>query len=118
MDLRLDPSVAKGYKNRSQIARRISEEWANRNLYCLACTTEGVKVERANTPVIDYQCPRCGASYQLKSKRGRFGRTVSNSAYAPKMDAICDGRAPHYVFLQYSSASWQVTDMFVLPATS
>ena len=39
MDLRLESSVAKGYKSQSQIARRISEEWADRNLYCLACTS-------------------------------------------------------------------------------
>ena len=115
MDLRLDPSVAIGYKNKSQTARRITEEWAARNLFCLACSSERVEAEKTNTPVRDYWCPTCSASYQLKSKNGSFGGTVSNSAYAPKMAAIADGSAPHYAFLQYSSVSWQVTDLFVLP---
>ena len=115
MDLRLDPSVAIGYKNKSQVARRISEEWAARNLYCLVCTSAKVNLERTNTPVRDYRCPGCGASYQLKSKKGLFGAAVSNSAYGPKMAAISHGTAPHYVFLQYSSAIWRVTDLFALP---
>jgi type II restriction enzyme len=31
------------------------------------------------------------------------------------MAAIEDGRVPHYAFLQYSRATWTVTDLFVVP---
>ena len=115
MDIYLDPTVAKGYKSGSQVARRITEDWASRNFFCLACTAERVRSERTNAPVTDYRCPSCDAAYQLKSTKGSFGSTVQNSAYGPKMDAIANGNAPHYAFLEYSRPDWQVTNLFVLP---
>lgn len=51
----------------------------------------------------------------MKSTQGRFGGSVSNSAYQPKMDAIQRGEAPHYLFLSYSASTWAVTDLFVVP---
>lgn len=111
----MNPSLAEGYSSRSQAARRITEDWASRNLFCLACASDRVTPERPNAPVTDYRCPECGAAYQLKSVKGSFGSTVSNSAYAPKLAAILNDRAPHYAFLQYSEPAWLVTDLFVLP---
>ena len=115
MDLRLNTATAVSYKSQSQAVRRISENWAAGNLFCIACPSDRVLSEPANTPVRDYTCPGCGAAYQLKSKNGKFGPVVQNSAFAPKMAAIMDGRATHYAFLQYSRASWRVTDLFVVP---
>lgn len=115
MDLRLDLTVAEGYKNPSQIARRLTEDWATRNLYCLACTSAHLDAARANTAVWDYSCSSCGALYQLKGQNKPFGRRVSNSEYYTKMQAIAAGRAPHYAFLQYSIPAEAVTDLFVVP---
>ena len=115
MDLRLDPTVAAGYTSRSQVARLITEDWASRNLFCVACLSDEVNSERANTPVTDYRCPVCGTTYQLKSRNGSFGSVVNNSGYEKKLAAILGGTAPHYAFIQYSSAIWQVTDLFVIP---
>ena len=115
MNLVLNPNSAEGYRSRSQAARRITEEWATRNLFCLACSTDKLVAERPNTPVRDYICPTCNATYQLKSKNGFFGQVVQNSAYMAKMTAIEDGRVPHYAFLQYSRSTWSVTDLFVVP---
>jgi len=97
MDLLLDPSIADAYKSRSQAARRMTEDWATSNLFCPACSSNRVLSELPNTPVRDYTCPECRAGYQLKSQNGVFGRSVHNSAYAPKMAAIEEGRAPHHV---------------------
>ena len=116
MDLRLNSSVAGMYKSQSQAARRMTEDWATNNLFCVACLADHVLAEPANTPVKDYTCPDCSAAYQLKSKSGKFGQIVQNSAYAPKMSAIEDGRVPHYAFLQYSRDTWSVTDLFIVPA--
>lgn len=116
MNLLLNPAAAEGYQSASQIARRLTEEWATDNLYCIACQSDRLLCEPANTPVRDFACPKCGANYQLKSKNGAFGQVVQNSAYEPKMAAIADGRVPHYAFLQYSRATWSVTDLFVVPA--
>ena len=115
MELLLTAATAELYKSRSQAARRMTEDWAATNLFCLACSSDRVLSEPANTPVRDYTCPDCGATYQLKSNNGAFGRVVQNSAYAPKMAAIEDGWVPHYAFLQYSRATWTVTDLFVVP---
>ena len=115
MDLCLDMAVAEGYTSKSQIARRITEDWATRNMYCLACACDRLTAARNNAAVLDYFCPECEASYQLKSKKSQFGRTIANSAYDRKASAIETGRVPHYAFLQYSPALAQVTDLFVIP---
>ena len=40
---------------------------------------------------------------------------VQNSGFEKKLAAISGGTAPHYAFLQYSSAIWEVSDLFVIP---
>ena len=115
MDLSLNMTVAEEYKSPSQISRRVSEDWATRNLYCLACASNHLDAAKAGTAVWDYSCLNCGALYQLKGKNGRFGGKVVNSQYDVKMRAINEGRAPHYAFLQYSISDSKVTDLFVLP---
>ncbi len=97
------------------MARRLTEDWATRNLYCLACASAHLDAARANTAVWDYSCSTCGALYQLKSHDRPFGRRVSNSQYDLKMRAIAQGRAPHYAFLQYSIPDAAVVDLFVVP---
>lgn len=115
MNLNLNPAVGDIYKSRSQRARAITEDWAARNLFCVACPSPSVIAESPNTRVRDFTCPECESAYQLKAKNGRLGRSVSNSAYGPKIEAIEAGRVPHYAFLQYSSTAWRVTDLFVVP---
>ena len=115
MNLMMDASLGLQYKSQSQVARRVTEDWAAGNLYCVACPSNRLVSEPANRPVHDYSCPECSATYQLKSKNGRFGRSVHNSAYGPKIQAITQGRVPHYTFLQYSRLDWTVTDLFVVP---
>ena len=115
MDLSLNMSLAEGYTNKAQVARRITEDWATRNMYCLACASDRLIPARPNAPVLDYVCPHCETAYQLKSKDGRFGSKVNNSAYAKKVAAIEMGQVPHYAFLQYSPARALVTDLFLIP---
>ena len=115
MDLSLNLAVADGLKSQSQIARRITEDWAERNLFCLACSSEELIADRPGTPVRDFACPLCGTSYQLKSKNGRHGKVIANSAYCPKITAIRQGIAPNYAFLDYSRYNLLVTNLFVVP---
>ena len=116
MDLRLNPAVAEGLRSRSQIARRITEDWAERNLFCLGCPSEGLAANKPGTPVRDFTCPICSASYQLKSKNGHHGSVIANSAYHPKIAVIRSGAAPNYAFLDYSRNELLVTGLFVVPA--
>ena len=115
MDLHLNLSVADGLKSQSQIARRITEDWAERNLFCLACSSEELVADKPSTPVHDFTCPVCETSYQLKSKNGRHGNVIANSAYCPKIAAIRQGTAPNYAFLDYSRKELLVTNLFVVP---
>lgn len=115
MDLRLDASVSEGYTSGSQWARRVTESWASRELYCWGCRSPRLSAHRANTKVEDYVCPNCNRRIQLKAKAGRIGRSVANSAYASKMEAIRANRAPDYAFLGYHRRELQVADLFVVP---
>lgn len=115
MDLRLNLAVAEGLRSQSQIARRITEDWAERNLFCLSCSSEKLVADRPGTPVRDFTCPLCNTSYQLKSKNGRHGRVIANSAYCPKINAIRQGVAPNYAFLDYSRSHLLVTNLFIVP---
>ena len=108
-------SVAQGLTNGSQIARKITEDWAARNLFCLSCPSDDLTAERPGTPVTDFSCPQCGTRYQLKSKNGRHSNVVVNSAYHPKISAIRQGQAPNYAFLDYDRSTLSVTGLFVVP---
>ena len=115
MHLQMDASAAAGYVSHSQAARRITEQWAKENLFCLGCSSDKLLAQTTNTPVIDFACPGCGQTYQLKSKNGSFGNSTPNSAYEPKMRAISEGRAPNYVFLQYARETWTISNLFIVP---
>ena len=115
MDLNLDRAIGNRYSSLSQKARVITQDWAGKNFYCVACPSSSIQLDPENTAVRDFSCPSCESTYQLKAKAGRFGHTVNNSAYSPKIEAIETGRVPNYAFLQYSRSNWQVTDLFVIP---
>lgn len=115
MHLGLNMILGEGYKSPAQKARRVSEDWATQNLYCLACSSSYLESAKPNAAVLDFWCPACRASYQLKCKKGKFGRRVTNSQYDVKMRAIERGEAPHYAFLQYSIQTAKVTELFIIP---
>ena len=115
MDLSLDPTLGLRYKSLSQKVRVITERWGEANLFCPACPAENLNPLPPGTRVEDYRCGRCDARFQLKCKKGRFGRSVTNSAFRAKMDAVQGGRAPHYLFLSYAEPAWVVTDLFAVP---
>lgn len=115
MDLRLDADLARAYKSPAQIARVVTEDWARREMFCMACNADHVAPERAGAKVIDYHCSKCAVRYQLKAKAGWFSAKVTNSAYEPKIQAIQTGRAPAYGFLSYDRSAWLVTNFFVVP---
>ena len=115
MNLELDPTVAGNYRSASYVAGLATELWATNNLYCINCPSEILTREVPNSPVKDFSCPLCTATYQLKAKNGRHGRKVANSAFDQKVAAIDQGLVPHYAFLDYSRTRWKVTGLFIVP---
>ena len=112
----MDPTQGLGYASARQQARRITEAWAEHNLFCVACTADSLRRAKDNRPVWDFQCSDCGSRYQLKSSKAPFKAKVANSAYEKKMEAITNGVVPHYAFLHYREHSWTALDLFVIPS--
>ena len=111
--------LSRGFTSNSQIARRVTKNWAARNLFCIACDADKLWPMPNNAVVSDFNCPNCSSKYQLKSKGGPFGLKVANSEYSKKIAAIEQGNVPHYAFLQYLPVApklWLVRDVFVIPS--
>ena len=115
MDIQMDPSVATGYTSLSQVARKVTGDWATRNLFCPACDWERLSPTAPNLTMLGFHCPECRASFRLRGKSGPFGHAVANSAYRTKIAAILRGDSPHYAFLQYRAADWTVQRLFLVP---
>ncbi len=109
----MDPSKTEGFKSPSQKAKNVTEDWAQHQLYCLGCGKR--EFDYVNHPVLDFACHYCDEKYELKSKKGKFGNRVLNSAYGKKIEAISSGSNPSFLFLQYELSTWTITDLFALP---
>ena len=115
LELILNPSLAKNYKSKSQIARVLTEAWFDENMYCPACPSNDLEPLPDNTKVLDFLCPKCGEKFQLKSKSTKFGNVVSNSAYNVKIQKIRAGLAPNYAFLKYDIKDYMVESLMIIP---
>jgi type II restriction enzyme len=114
MNLQCRIELAAGYKSGAQIARVLTEEWAARELYCPACDSNRLSPSRANTPAIDFECPRCAQLFQLKSLRNWNPRKVVDAGYDAMIRAIRADRVPNLLVLQYSSA-WIIRNLMLIP---
>jgi type II restriction enzyme len=114
MNLDMNASLSEGYRSKCQIARCITEDWGERNLFCMACPSNRLSRTAANTSVFDFQCAKCAAKYQLKSSAKWSERSIPDSAYDTMIRAIGDDRAPHLLVLQYSP-SWTVRNLLLIP---
>jgi len=115
MDLLMDPGVARGYKSPSQIARRITEAWGARNLYCAACEASTLWQTDPNTQAVDYRCVECGAVYQMKSGKQWSERRVPDAGYEAMMRAIVAGSTPNLLIMHYSW-EWRVLNLLLVPS--
>lgn len=113
--LELRPELAVRYKSLSQRARVLTEAWAEENLYCVNCASDQLEPAPPGEKVVDFTCPECPEEYQLKSKSKPFGYSVSNSAYAPKIERIKKKTNPNYLFLHYDLRRYTVDDLFLVP---
>lgn len=96
-----DPAVGADYASKAQIARVTVETWAEHNLYCLSCEADELQRLADNTPIADFECEICAATYQVKAKNGRFHSTIAGAAYAPTLRALRAGKLPNYVLVEY-----------------
>jgi type II restriction enzyme len=114
MELSL-PARSARYTSASQITKNATEPWAAENLFCPSCPSNRLEPTPANTKVVDFECPRCSLRVQLKASSKRFGRAFTNSAYAPKVEAIKTRRMPDYALLSYDREAWVVRGLEFVP---
>jgi type II restriction enzyme len=113
MKLALDKNLAVGYKNKSQIARILTESWVEKEIFCPNC---GDKIEgyANNKPVADFYCKKCSEDFELKSKKGKIGKKIAAGAYSKMIERLNSKQKPHFFFMGYLAA-FSVNDFFVVP---
>ena len=115
MQLELPRVGLEGYKSNSQRARIATEAWGAANLYCLNCDSDELSCSPPNTAAIDYVCPDCDASFQLKSQSRFFGNRINDAAYATMLEKIRADETPNLIALHYDLANWKVRNVFLVP---
>ncbi len=114
MNLRCRTDVGAAYRSGSQIARVLSEDWCNRELYCPACPSNRLSASRANTPAVDFLCPNCNQPFQLKSGRSWPTKKIADAGYEAMIRAIREDRTPNLLVLQYSR-EWCIQNLLLIP---
>jgi type II restriction enzyme len=114
MDLQCKTNLADEYKAGQHIARILSEDWCTRELYCAGCDSDRLTRSRANTPSLDFTCPRCEQLYELKALKRWASRKIVDAGYEAMMRAIKADRTPNLLVLHYSS-DWFVRNLMLIP---
>lgn len=114
MNLALDATLSAVYTSRTQVARVLTEDWFERSMYCVACAASRLRRLANNTRASDFTCPACGAAFELKSSKRRFGPTVADGAYDTMMERLTRPDAPHLAMMHYGPES--VRSLFIIPA--
>ncbi|HVX83946.1 MAG TPA: DpnI domain-containing protein [Phycisphaerae bacterium] len=115
MRLDLEPGLAARYQSKCQIARVVTEAWAARELFCVACTSSHLTQTAANTRSVDFRCGNCNAPYQLKAMaRWNIARIVDGS-YQAMIASIRTTNVPNLVLMQYST-DWLVKNLLIIPS--
>ncbi|MBL0207757.1 MAG: restriction endonuclease [Propionivibrio sp.] len=98
---RLPMNVLSQYKSATQRARVFSESWIEKNFKCPQCS-DALQRMPNNTRALDLLCRTCAQGFELKSKRGAFGPTVPDGAYASMLSRIRSGRDTNLILLGYT----------------
>lgn len=108
-------SCADSYVGSTQRVRVITEGWCADNLYCVACDSDKLYAVPANTRVIDFKCPLCNESYQVKGQRRFQIDRIVDGAYSTMLRAVQQNFAPNLLLLNYS-VDWFVENLLLVPS--
>ena len=115
MQLSLPRAGLVRYKNNSQRARVATEAWGTENLYCLNCESNQLSCAPPNTAAVDFTCPECESSFQLKAQSHSFGGKIVDAAYTTMLQKIRADQTPNLIALHYELADWKVRNVFLVP---
>lgn len=102
MNFYLDANLGLNYKNSSQKIRVMSESWVAQNIFCPVCGNKHIYKLLNNAPVADFRCANCGESFELKSKKNKIGKKITDGAYSTMIERITSTSNPDLFILQYS----------------
>ena len=115
MQIALPGGGLDAYKSNSQRARIATESWAESNLFCPNCNSPDLVSATIGTPVIDFTCPKCASTYQLKSQSSAFSARIVDAAYSSMVRAITEDRTPNLYALHYHLSEWSVANVILIP---
>jgi len=118
MQLRLPSHLGAdaSYKNIRAGVRVITEAWGEENLFCVGCASRTLRRCPSNTAGVDFICPACSNSYQLKSSAHPPARRIPDAAYWVMHRLIRTGNAPSLFALHYSPYNWTVRNLLLIPS--
>ncbi|MEO8813104.1 MAG: DpnI domain-containing protein [Caulobacteraceae bacterium] len=103
------------FENASQNARVWTESWVALHLFCPNCGAPRLKQFPGNRKVADFLCAECTEEFELKSQRGRFGKTVNDGAFGAMCERLAASNNPSLILMNYDMARFGVTDLFFVP---
>jgi type II restriction enzyme len=115
MNLSLPTINLEQYKSASQRARVGTESWGSLNFFCSSCESPHLDQASRNTAAIDFVCPRCNSTFQLKSQSKPFGARIVDAAYSEMKRAILEDRTPNLFILHYDLSAWTVRSLVLIP---
>ena len=115
MQLLMPSESGLSYRSAAQRARLASEAWGEANLYCCNCDCLSLRPCAPNSEAIDFTCPTCAATFQLKSQRTRLSGRIVDAAYGAMCRAIIENRTPNLVALHYDADTWRVRNALLVP---
>lgn len=101
------------YASNSQRIRVISEAWFLDNGYCTECLSVLGKAKN-NAKVCDFICNKCTEQYELKSKKGAFGKKIVDGEYHTMIKRINSNENPNLFALSYTKEN-QVKNIIAIP---
>lgn len=115
MNLAFDKGTIENYHSATQIARVLTENWVDKNMYCPRCGNLHINHFENNRPVADFYCPSCNNEYELKSKNGTLSYKINDGAYNTMIDRITSNNNPDFFFMSYSRSELKVKDFIFIP---
>lgn len=106
--------IQNNYVSNTQKIRVLSEMWAEENLFCPCCGNDKILKFPNNKPVADFYCDNCNENFELKSKKGKFGRKIVDGAYDTAVNRILSNDNPNLFVLSYNQL-FDVTNLEIIP---
>ena len=102
------------YDSGSQIARVLTETWANAEMFCPNCGHHRLTKFPNNSPVADLYCEHCAEQFEIKSQKSAFGHKVADGAYRTMCERLSSNVNPNLILLNYSP-TLGVKNLLIIP---